>query len=77
LKNNKDIEDVDPVVYEEEIEKQEEFPEMVKRSVMLEYKPFDNSYIKKLRVKWNQPQNIMHIIHKDTDTFNVEFEAIN
>ena len=77
LKNNKDIEDVDPVVYEEEIKKQEEFPEMVKRSVMLEYKPFDNSYIKKLRVKWNQPQNIVHIIHKDTDTFNVEFEAIN
>lgn len=70
--------DPDPIIEEEPIVKEpEEYPEMVKRSVMLEYKPFSDDYIKSLRAKWIFPEDIFHTIQRDTDTFNIEFEAIN
>jgi hypothetical protein len=69
----------DPVIEDEEIVKDpEEFPEMVKRSVMLEYKPFPEDYINRLKVKWSKPNtNTVHLISQDNDFFNIEFEAIN
>lgn len=70
--------DVDPIIEEEPIiQEPEEYPEMVKRSVMLEYKPFSDEYIKSLKAKWVFPEDIFHTIQRDTDTFNIEFEALN
>mmetsp|Transcript_6034 Transcript_6034/g.6793 ORF Transcript_6034/g.6793 Transcript_6034/m.6793 type:complete len:421 (+) Transcript_6034:940-2202(+) len=66
----------DPIIAEEGLE-QVEYPEMVKRSVMMEYKPFDNTYIKSLQVKWIRPEDMVHIVQKDTETFNIEFVAMN
>jgi len=69
----------DPVILEEEVpvEQVQEFPEMVKRSVLMEYKPFEDDYIHKLKVKWLSPIDVTHTIDRDTESFNVEFEAIN
>lgn len=70
--------DTDPVIEDEPIvQEPEDYPEMVKRSVMLEYKPFSDDYIKSLKSQWVYPENIVHVIQRDTETFNIEFEATN
>jgi hypothetical protein len=69
--------DDDPVIEEELIiQEPEDYPEMVKRSVLLEYKPFSDEYIKSLKSQWVYPDHV-HVIQRDTETFNIEFEAIN
>lgn len=70
----------DPIVTEEvqvPVEEEQEYPEMVKRSVLMEYKPFSDDIIRNLQVRWTMPEDIIHIIDRETDSFNVELEAMN
>lgn len=78
---NVDIEsepDMEPLVKDEESHGEPvEYPEMVKRSVMLEYKPFSDHYIQKLKVKVISPENILHTVSKHSEHYNIEFVLSN
>lgn len=68
----------DPVVEDEKVEEDPcEYPEMVKRSVMLEYKPFADSYMQKLKSKVLKPEDCVYTVSKDTYSFNIMFEIMN
>lgn len=70
--------DVEPVVEDEEGHGEPiEYPEMVKRSVMLEYKPFSDHYVHKLKVKVVSPENILHTVNKNSEHYNIEFVLSN
>lgn len=67
--------DSDPLIESEE--EKEEFPEMVKRSALHEYKPFGDNYINTLKVKVVEPEVNQYTVNKNSSTFDVFFKLSN